>query len=192
MLAFDGKSRIVTPLERFAPVTLEAWVRPDFHPVRGAMLFVGSDIPTRYGVSLGMSEAVVCAEYVAGTTFSEGVVPLGRFSHVAAVFVSGDTRLYLDGRKVGAGSASRPDGGTPFVVGCVGMGNPINYAAGVVRSVRISAGERYVGDFVPEATFEKDAPDSAVLIYDGSAVEGETVIDLSGAGNHGRWETTVP
>src|ERR1019366_364964 len=29
LLVFDGRSRIITPVEQFAPVTLEAWVRPE-------------------------------------------------------------------------------------------------------------------------------------------------------------------
>jgi serine/threonine-protein kinase len=195
VLVFDGQSRIVTPLERFAPVTLEAWVKPKAYPVRDSMFFIGSDVPTKHGLSLGMSEAVLCAEYVAGMTFTEAAVPLNRWSHVAAVFGETETRLYLDGRKVGVGPASKPVSGAPFVVGNVGRGNPINFFVGKIRSVRITKGERYVADFVPDEAFAKDgddAPVKAVLIYDGSAVEGDRVIDRTGAGNDGRWERTKP
>ena len=59
VLVFDGQSRIVTPLERFAPCTLEAWVMPKAYPVRDSMFFIGSDVPTKHGLSLGMSEAVL-------------------------------------------------------------------------------------------------------------------------------------
>jgi hypothetical protein len=106
-----------------------------------------------------------------------------------------ETRLYVCGKLVGTGPATRPDGGTTFVVGNVGRDNPIDYFRGRVRSVRISLGERYGGDFVPDEQFVKDAegaPAKAVLIYNGSAVDGDRVIDLSGAGNHGRWERTPP
>jgi hypothetical protein len=105
------------------------------------------------------------------------------------VFGEDETRLYLDGRKVGIGPATRRDGGAAFVIGNVGRGNPINYFVGKMRSVRISKGERFKGDFVPDEAFAKDAADApvrAVLIYDGSAVEGDRVIDLSGVGNDGR------
>lgn len=195
VLGFDGQSRIVTPLERFAPVTLEAWVKPKSYPVRDSMFFVGSDVPTKHGLGLGMSEAVLCAEYVVGMTFTEAAVPLGRWSHVAAVFGETDTRLYLDGRKVGVGPATKPVAGAVFVIGNVGEGNPINYYTGGVRSVRISKGERYKADFLPDETFTKDGDDTpakAVLIYDGVAVEGDRVFDRSGAGNHGRWQRAKP
>ena len=105
------------------------------------------------------------------------------------VFGEDETRLYHDGRKVGIGPATRRDGGAAFVIGNVGRGNPINYFVGKMRSVRISKGERFKGDFVPDEAFAKDAADApvrAVLIYDGSAVEGDRVIDLSGVGNDGR------
>ena len=85
-----------------------------------------------------MSEAVLCAEYVPGVTFSEAAIPLNRWSHVAAVFGETETRLYLDGKKVGVCPATKPVGGAVFVVGNVGRSNPINYFIGSMRSVRIS------------------------------------------------------
>jgi hypothetical protein len=191
VLVFDGTNRILTPLERFAPVTLEAWVQPKFYPRQDCQFVIGSDIPTKHGIGLAMCEAVLSAEYIAGMIHSEGAIPLNRFSHVAAVFGETETRLYVDGRKVGVGPATKPDRGTTFVVGNVGKGNPINFFVGKVRSVRISKGERYKDDFVPEEKFGRDADDAqvrAVLIYDGSAVAGDRVLDLSGAGNHGTWD----
>jgi hypothetical protein len=192
VLVFDGTSRILTPLERFAPVTLEAWVKPKFYPRQDCQFVIGSDIPTKHGIGLAMCEAVLSAEYIAGPMIhTEGVIPLDRWSHVAVVFGEIETRLYLNGHRVGAGPATKAESGTTFVVGNVGRGNPINYWVGKVRAVCISKGERYAGDFVPEEKFKKDAGDApirAVLIYDGAAVEGNRVIDLSGTGNDGRWE----
>jgi hypothetical protein len=195
VLVFDGSSRIVTPLERFAPVTLEAWVQPKFYPRQDCQFVIGSDIPTKHGIGLAMCEALLSAEYIAGMVHSEGAIPLDGWSHVAVVFGDNETRLYLNGHRVGAGPATKAEGGTTFVVGNVGRSNPINFWVGKVRAVRVSKGERYAGDFVPEEKFKKDADDApvrAVLIYDGAAVEGDRVIDLSGAGNHGRWERTRP
>lgn len=66
---------------------------------------------------------------------------------------------------------------------------------GKVRSVRISKGERYTDNFTPEERLGKDAdnaPVKAMLIYEGSAVEGDRVIDRSGTGNDGRWERAKP
>jgi len=42
VLAFDGHSCIVTPLERFAPVTIEAWVRPKSYLAAGCQFIVGA------------------------------------------------------------------------------------------------------------------------------------------------------
>ncbi len=191
VLVFDGTTRILTPVERFAPVTLEAWVQPKFYPRQDCQFVIGSDIPTKHGIGLAMCEAVLSAEYIAGMVHSEGAIPLNRFSHVAVVFGGTETRLYVDGRNIGVGPATKPEGGTTFVVGNVGKGNPINFFVGKVRSVRISKGERFKDDFVPEEKFGPDAEDAqlrAILIYDGSAVEGDRVIDLSRAGNHGTWD----
>jgi hypothetical protein len=138
---------------------------------------------------------VICAEYVPGVTFSEVTIPLNKWSHVAAVFGEAETRLYLKGRKVGVGPATKPVGGAVFVVGNVGKGNPINYYIGKMRSVRISKGERFHAEFFPEETFAKDGDDTpakAVLIYDGSVVDGDRVPDRSGTGNDGRWERLRP
>jgi len=177
-------------------VTLECWVWPKAYPVRDCQFFIGSDIPTKHGIGVAMCEALLSAEYLAGPMIhSEGAIPLERWSHVAVVFGEMETRLYLNGRRVGTGPATKAQGGTTFVVGNVGRSNPINYYVGKVRTVRVSKGERYTDAFVPEEKFSKDAHDApvkAVLIYDGAAVEGGRVIDLSGEKNHGWWERIQP
>lgn len=184
VLIFDGQNRIVTPLERFAPVTLEAWVRPESYQDHGNQFLIGSDIPTKYGFGLSISGAILSAEYVPGMMFSVRAVPLREWSHVAAVFGEAETRLYLNGERVHVGPKTERGGGAKFVIGCAGEANPIDHFRGRVRSVRVSPGERYSGDFRPPETFPADDPE-AVLIYDGSKVEGDRVIDLSGRGNHG-------
>jgi hypothetical protein len=183
---FDGKSRIVTPLERFAPVTLEAWVRPDGYLKGGWQYVVGSDIPTKWGIGVGLCEAILAIEYIGGNSFGEQAVPLGQWSHIAAVFGESETRLYLNGKRVGTGPATKQEGGTTFVIGSVGKGNPIGFFKGRVRAVRISKGERYTDGFTPPEEFGK-ANDS-VMIYEWAKVEEDRVIDLSGNGNHGTWE----
>jgi hypothetical protein len=115
--------------------------------------------------------------------FSDQAVPLHEWSHVAAVFGDHETRLYLNGRKVHVGPGTEPQGGTQFVVGCAGLTNPIDHFQGQIRAVRISMGERYTGDFRPQERFSADpadAPNRAILIYDGKHVVNERVLDLSG------------
>ncbi len=69
-------------------------------------------------------------------------------------------------------------------MGCAGVTSPIDQFRGQIRAVRISSGERYTGDFQPPEEFPAGDVE-AVLIYDGSHVEGDRVIDRSGRGNHG-------
>ena len=93
---------------------------------------------------------------------------------VAVVFGETETRLYLDGRKVGVGPATKPVGGAEFVVGNVGKDNPINFFVARPVPLCISKGERYRNNFLPDEAFAKDAEDAplkAILIYDGAAVE---------------------
>ncbi len=80
---------------------------------------------------------------------------------------------------------------TRFVVGNVGEDNPTEFFLGQIRSVRISEGERYKTDFVPEERFAKDAKgseSSTLLIYDGSSFADDRIIDSSGNGNDGVWQ----
>jgi serine/threonine protein kinase len=194
VLVFDGKTRIVTPVEQFAPVTLEAWIKPEAYRHDACKFVIGSDIPTRYGIGLGICGVVLSAEYVPGIISSDRAVPLNQWSHVAAVFSAAETRLFLNGINVATGPATKAGSGARFVIGNVGEGNPIDFFEGQIRAVRISKGERYTGTFTPDRVFvadPADAPNRAVLIYDGSHVEGGKVIDLSGneqARNDGRVE----
>jgi len=193
VFVFDGSNRILTPLERFAPVTLEAWVRPTEYDQGGSHFVVGSDIPSRGGSSLVVNTSVLMAEYVYGEALipSDQVVPLNQWSHVAVVFAVDATRLYFNGRLIGTGPATKPLGVTNFVVGGPGIHNQRHNFKGQIRSVRISKGERYSDDFTPEEHFDRDADDAAnkaVLIYDGSRTDGDRVFDLSGEGNDGTWD----
>ena len=184
-LVFDGSYQIVTPVERFAPCTLEAWIMiEDYdHP----RFIIGSDLAPRFGNSLGIIGAGLVAEYIPtdsqqGIIFSDATVPLKEWTHVAAVFGETETRLYLNGKHVVSGPATKQLGGTRFVIGCVGDTNPIDSFIGKVRSVRISEGERYSGDF--EALPLDDSGD-VVALYS-SRVDGLQLTDLSRSENHGQ------
>ena len=71
------------------------------------------------------------------------------------------------------------------MIGNVGESNHLAFFVGHIRSVRISKGEQYQDDFVPDEQFQPTK--EAVLIYDGKRIEGERAIDLSGNENHGVW-----
>ncbi len=188
VLVFDGETHIVTPLERFAPVTLEAWVWPEEYQDHGRQTIIGSDIATKWGNGMGISGAIFAAEYISGDIFSAQQVPLRMWSHLATVFGETETRLYFNGRLVQAGPKTEPQGGTHFVIGCVGETNPIDHFRGKMRALRISKGERYTSDFTPEESFTADPPDAehrAVLIFDGDHQVGGIVSDRSGSTHQG-------
>jgi len=194
LLIFDGTSRIQTQLEQFAPVTLEAWIRPQYSGQQ-VQFVVGSDIVTKYGIGLAISGVLLSAEVIpnegSGMQLSDQVVQPLQWSHVAAVFGANDTKLFFNGKLVKTAQATKVLGGTRFVIGNVGENNPIGYFLGEMRCIRISNGERFKTDFAPDQAFVKDtenAPSKAVLIYDGINVQGKKVIDMSGSGNDGVWE----
>lgn len=184
-LRFDGRTRIVTPLERFAPVTLEARICPDPYEKNDFQFLIGSDIATHHGVGLALCGPLVATEYLHGNIFSDQPVMPGKWSHLAAVFGEKETRLYLNGKLVSTGPATESAGGTHFVVGCIGEENTLFLYHGQIRAVRISKGERFIGDFQPDEKFQA-ADETAILIYVGQSVEGNTVRDLTGHGNDGR------
>lgn len=181
---FDGQTRIVTPVERFAPCTLEAWVWPEEYTATGTQAVIGSDIPTKYGIGLGVTGVVPFVEIVPGLLKGTQSVPLKQWSHLAGVFGETETRLYLNGKLVASGTATKPEGGTKFVIGNIGLDNPIDYFKGKLRAVRVGRGERYAVEFTPDERLNPD--EATVLLYSGSAVEGDVVTDRSGNKNHGR------
>jgi serine/threonine-protein kinase len=186
-LVFDGSYRIVTPVERFAPCTLEAWIMIEDYDNDHPRFIIGSDLAPRFGNSLGIIGAGLVAEYIPtdsqqGIIFSDATVPLNKWTHVAAVFGETETRLYLNGKHVVSGPATKQLGGTRFVIGCVGDTNPIDSFIGKVRSVRISEGERYSTEFSSDESFENDTATLASYSHD---VHEGRVLDISGNEQHG-------
>ena len=138
---------------------------------------------------------MLTAERTDGLVKSNQVVPIRKWSHIAAVFSETETRLYFNGKLVHTGPPTEISGGTHFVIGNAGENHPREFFLGQIRCLRISQGERYKADFTPEERFAKDAsdnPSKAVLIYDSLHIDEDRVIDLSGHGNDGRWERFEP
>lgn len=186
VLVFDGRTRIVTPLERFAPVTLEAWVCPEPYEKEDFQFLIGSDIPTHHGIGLSICGSIVAAEYISGILYSDKPVMPKQWSHLAAVFGDQETKLYLNGSLISTGPATQVSSGATFVIGNLGKDNPIHFYRGQMRSLRISQGERYTADFEPTQDLPPD--DTAVLVYSAQSVDGDVVRDLSGHGNDGEVE----
>ena len=180
---FDGQTRIVTPVARFAPCTLEAWVRPE-HDANEA--FIGSDIRGEYGLSLATHGGNLFAELLSGTVESNAHVTPGNWSHVAVVFNTEETIIFLNGQKVAIGEPTDIFGDAPFVVGGLSYGSRELQYRGHMRSIRISEGQRYDHDFIPEEDLKTS--DTTVLLYDLQNNSGDKITDVSGQGNHGHLE----
>ncbi|WP_201767237.1 LamG domain-containing protein [Rhodopirellula sallentina] len=145
------------------PATLEAWIKPDSYRDENWPFIIGSDIPGEYGLGIAICGAMLSVEHVQGMLNSKDAVPPNRWSHVAALFSESKTRLYLNGKLVTTVPGSKSGGETKFVVGNVGVNNLTSFYRGLIRSVRISGGERYEGRFEP-STLSSDS--ASMLIVD--------------------------
>lgn len=192
-LRFDGGNRIVTKLERFAPVTLEAWIRLDYYTDRPYQWIFGSDITGRYGIGLLISPNVLGASIIPEQLPTEGqlspemsdaIVIARQWTHVAGVFGQTETRLYYDGRLVRTGTPTRGDGGTRFVISTLGEESILGPFYGEIRDVRITRGERYKAGFIADEVFTNDGQDVVLLMKPTETADG-IIRDESGYENHG-------
>lgn len=192
-IEFDGTRRIVTPVVNFAPCTLEAWIAPsDVNNIENQFV-IGSDVPGHWGIGIGIGKnGHPMCEIVGGTGGGDATrfqFPTDRWSHLAAVFADEETRLYLDGKLVfTCEPTNSPEVESPFVICNLGKDQGNMCFTGKLRSVRITSGERFDEDFVPD---EKFTGSSALLIYDEGSFEDDEIRDLSGNGNHGKWDDVV-
>ena len=177
VLHFDGRTRLVSNVPRELPVTLEAWVRPYAYDHTTCQWVIGSDVPTKYGVSLGQCPTLA-GEHSAGMVRADALVPVASWSHVAGVFTESETRLYLDGSPVASGPGGPLDGSTVFVIGNVGRRNPIDYYRGEVRAARVTRGERYDGRFAPAETLADDT--ETLLLLNAERMSGGTLTNAAG------------
>jgi len=167
IMHFDGRTRIVTEVERTLPCTLEAWIKPDPYTGENCQFVIGSDVPGKYGLGIAICGSMLSVEYISGMSNSTASIPPNRWSHVAAVFSESETRLYVNGKLVEIAPRSKPEGDTRFVIGNVGENNLISFYRGEVRSARISSGERYSDSFSPTELGEDNG---VVLLLDENAM----------------------
>ena len=161
-------------------MTIEVWARTnDKHD----MFIVGSNHPGKYGLGLQVNRLVVSAEYVSGGVHAPRPIVPNQWQHLAAVYDNTSTNLFVNGKLVAKGTASKLSGTTPFVIGNLGEPMLGQFFNGDIRSIRISEGVRYTTEFSPEDVLQSDT--TAVLIYDAASVRGSRVVDLSVKNNHG-------
>ncbi|WP_013627284.1 protein kinase domain-containing protein [Rubinisphaera brasiliensis] len=174
ILHFDGRTRIVTNVQRTLPVTLEAWVKPDPYRDENCQFIIGSDVPGKYGLGIAICGSQLSAEYINGMINSPASVVPGEWSHVASVFTESETRLYLNGKLVANGPGSAEGIPANFVIGNVGQNNLLYYFRGQIRSVRISERERYIDRFKPAAKLIRD--ETTLLAISEPRLEDEAVL----------------
>ncbi len=179
IMHFDGRTRIVTEVERTLPCTLEAWIKPDPYTGENCQFVIGSDVPGKFGVGIGICGSQFSAERIDGMVNSPASVVPGEWSHVSGVFTGSETRLYVNGKLVATGPGSAEGVPAKFVIGNVGEDNLLYYYRGQVRSVRISEGERYSGDrFDPLSNLVGD--ESTLLLVSEPRHDGNSVLTEDG------------
>lgn len=191
-IVFDGTRRIITPLANFAPVTIEAWIVPTNINMMEDQFVVGSDVSGHYGLGIGIkTNGHPMVETVRGGAHATRYrFQADRWSHLAAVYDSEETRLYLNGKLVTTCDPTKqPEVQSPFVIGSLGVDQGNMCFQGKLKSVRISKGMRFKDEFIPDDDFNAGDKSDALLIYDESSFSGDQIIDLSGKGNHGKWDS---
>ncbi|CAD74484.1 probable serine/threonine-protein kinase [Rhodopirellula baltica SH 1] len=178
VMNFDGRTRVVTNLERTLPVTLEAWIKPDQYTDENCQFIIGSDIPGEYGLGIALCGSLLSVEHVEGMVNSSAAVVPGVWSHVAAVFTKTDTRLFLNGELVATASGSSKGGSTNFVIGNVGQDKLLDFFRGQIRSVRVSSGERY-GEVFEPSNLSRDQT-TLLLLNETASVRDESILDQDG------------
>ncbi|TWU49255.1 protein kinase domain-containing protein [Rubripirellula reticaptiva] len=194
-ITFDGTRRIVTPIMNTdAPLTIEVWVAPSTNDNSESQFVVGSDVPGHYGMGLGMgANGHPMVEIIrSGLDATRYRLPTNRWSHLAAVFSFDETRLYLDGKLIGTClPTAKAEVESPFVVGNLGFDHGKMCFLGKLRSVRITSGERFNEEFLPDENLSIGDNSESLLIYDESSFGSKQIEDLSGNGNHGNWDSVV-
>lgn len=108
------------------------------------------------------------------------------------MFGANETRVYVNGKLVtSCEPTSQPEVESPFVIGNLGLDQGNMCFIGKLKAVRITSGERFDADFLPVENFTIGDDSKALLIYDEFSFGDDQIRDLSGNGNHGRWDSVV-
>ncbi len=194
-ITFDGTRRIVTPvMNSTLPLTLEAWIAPSNVENSESQFIVGSDVPGHFGIGMGVGKSghPMVETVRGGCDATRFRFSTNQWNHLAAVFASDETRVYLDGKLAATCEATNlPEVESPFVIGNLGEQQGHRGFTGKLRLVRITSGEKFHGEFLPDENFTVSEHSEVLLIYDENSFDGDQIKDLSGNGNDGVWESIV-
>jgi hypothetical protein len=185
VFVFKGESAIVTPVKRSLPSTVEAWIYCSAPAENAEMYVFGSDdakLPTTggLGVCIGKNGQLGGRRTQKNKKlwdFWTGVsLQIQKWTHLGVTFDEDKICFFVDGSLVCTDKGAQKAGPAMFVVGYIGtvynsQYNPKYTFIGRIRTVRISSGIRYNGDFRPPLDFNKDQDNAGfktLLIYDAS------------------------
>ncbi|MGD0654342.1 MAG: LamG-like jellyroll fold domain-containing protein [Thermoguttaceae bacterium] len=199
VFVFTGGSAIVTPVKRSLPSTVEAWLWCSAPAENAEMYVFGSDDAKQPNVS-GLGMSIGKDGQLGGRRtqknkkqwnfLTDEKLAIKKWTHLAATFDENKICLFVDGRLVHTDDKGAQETGSgKFVVGYIGIVynirqyNPIYAFVGRIRTVRISSGIRYNGDFRPPPDFNKNQDKEGfktILIYDAADGKTDSIPDISG------------
>ncbi len=187
VMNFDGRTRIVTKLKSFYPCTLECWCRIEEYDSKvSPQAIIGSDIPTKHGLSMGISTHVPFADTVDQTFFAPMSVPIKSWIHLAVVFSESETRIYLEGKHCMVGPPTKSLGDIDFV-------HRKHWTRQSPLLFQWASTKRQ--DFPWRGIHRRLSPDEDLrakeateLLYTIKSIDGDAAKDLSGKGNDGKVE----
>ena len=152
---------------------------------------LGVEQPPRRRPREGRGAEGAAAAPAAGAEAAPSSEPQWR--HLAGVFTGTSINLFIDGQLVGS---ERANGGhKPSIVPVlIGAGHhqprsssaatvPTHFFAGLIRGVRLSAGQRYRGQFKPPTEFTSDS--ATLVLFNFTEGKGAKLFDASGNKNAG-------
>ncbi len=146
-LDFDGVDDHITIGDNYnlnsGNFSIEAWVK--LNSVNGQRTIVSkrdSQNISAGGYDLSINSGSPTFKWGNSTVTSSYKLDTQRWYHVAVIYKDSQAKLYVDGIKVGNGSAGNPTAtSSPFLIGAIFRGNkpenPVNYFHGWIEEVRI-------------------------------------------------------
>jgi hypothetical protein len=199
VFVFTGGSAIVTPVQRSLPSTVEAWIWCSAPAENADMYIFGSDdaklssggLGVRIGKNGQLGGRRMQNNKKQWNFWTGELLPIQKWTHLAVTFDDDKISFFVDGRLVHRDKGAQETGSAKFVVGYIGIGqyNPKYTFVGRIRTVRISSGIRYNGEFRPPLVFNKNQVEEGfktLLIYDASNGKTDPIPDLSGNKKDGR------
>ncbi len=176
-------------------ITLEAWVKWNgISAVENQIIVyngsIGEEVYNGYGIAIDCENGnkLSLLINILPMRNSGSTLPVGSWSHVAAVRNGGNWKLYLNGNATSLTGTWAPDPPTSYLK--VGNNNNLFWGFnGTIDEVRLSTMARYTSNFTPShVPFNSDG--FTATLYHFNEGSGQTTADASSHGNNGQLGTT--